>query len=121
MDVHLRGHDANGWSSVMKLKIKKKDRVIVITGKDKGKTGEVTSVYPRQNRVTVSGINMIARHTKPSQVNPQGGIVRREAPIHVSNVAHIDPKESKKPTRVGFKMVKDKKIRFARRSGEDID
>src|ERR1700761_8621204 len=103
-----------------KLKIKKKDRVIVIAGKDKGKTGEVTAVLPKENRVVVSGVNMIARHTKPSQGNPQGGIVRREASIHVSNVAHVDPKDNK-PTRVGFKMVKDQKVRVARRSGETID
>ena len=103
-----------------KLKIKKKDRVIVIAGKDKGKTGEVTAVFPKQNRVTVSGVNMIARHTKPSQRNPQGGINRVEAPIHVSNVAHLDPKD-KKAARAGFKMVKDTKVRFARRSGEVID
>src|SRR6202041_3653906 len=98
----------------VKLKIRKKDRVIVITGKDKGKIGEVTAVMPKENRVIVSGINMVARHTKPSQGNPQGGIVRREASIHISNVAHIDPK-SNKPTRVGFKMVKDEKVRIARR------
>jgi large subunit ribosomal protein L24 len=104
----------------VKLKIRKKDRVIVIAGKDKGKVGEVTSVYPRENRVTVAGVNMIAKHTKPSQANPQGGIIRHEAPIHISNVAHIDPKDNK-PTRVGFKMVKDRKVRFARRSGEQID
>src|ERR1700722_17731397 len=103
-----------------KLKIKKKDRVIVIAGKDKGKTGEVTVVIPAKNRVIVAGINMVARHTKPSQGNPQGGIVRREASIHISNVAHIDPK-SNKPTRVGYKMVKDEKVRFARGSGETID
>jgi len=103
-----------------KLKVKKKDRVIVIAGKDKGKTGEVTVVLPAQNRVIVSGINMVARHTKPSQGNPQGGIVRREASIHISNVAHVDPK-SNKPTRVGSKMVKDEKVRFARKSGEVID
>jgi len=103
-----------------KLKIKKKDRVIVIAGKDKGKIGEVTAVLPAENRVMVAGINMIARHTKPSQGNPQGGIIRREASIHISNVAHVDPKSSK-PTRIGFKMVKDEKVRFARRSGEVID
>jgi large subunit ribosomal protein L24 len=103
-----------------KMKIKKKDRVIVITGKDKGKIGEVMSVNPKENRVMVSGVNMMARHTKPSQANPQGGIVRREAPIHASNVAHIDPKENK-ATRIGFKTVKDNKVRFARRSGEMID
>jgi large subunit ribosomal protein L24 len=104
----------------IKMKIRKKDRVIVIAGKDKGKSGEVTAVMPKENRVLVSGINMMARHTKPSQTNPQGGIVRKEAPIHVSNVAHIDPKD-KKPVRAGFKMVKDTKVRFARRSGEVID
>ncbi|MDX2027310.1 MAG: 50S ribosomal protein L24 [Alphaproteobacteria bacterium] len=103
-----------------KLKIKKKDHVVIIAGKDKGKTGEVTAVMPKENRVIVSGVNMIARHTRPSQQNPQGGIVRREAAIHVSNVAHVDPK-NKKPTRVGFKMVKDRKVRVARRSGEAID
>ncbi len=104
----------------VKLKIKKKDRVIVIAGKDKGKTGEVTAVFPKDSRVVVSGVNMIARHTRPSQANPQGGIVRREAPIHVSNVAHVDPKDNK-PTRVGFKVEKDRKLRVARRSGETID
>jgi large subunit ribosomal protein L24 len=104
----------------MKLKIRKKDRVIVIAGKDKGKTGEVTSVYPREGRVVVAGVNMIAKHTKPSQGNPQGGIIRREASIHISNVAHIDPKDNK-ASRAGFKMVKDRKVRFARRSGEQID
>jgi large subunit ribosomal protein L24 len=103
-----------------KLKIKKKDRVIVIAGKDKGKTGEVTAVLPKENRVVVSGINMISRHTKPSQGNPQGGVIKREASIHISNVAHLDPKDNK-PTRVGFKMVKDQKARFAKRSGEAID
>jgi large subunit ribosomal protein L24 len=102
-----------------KMKLKKKDRVIVIAGKDKGKTGEITAVIPKENRVVVSGINMIARHTKPSQANAQGGIVRREASIHASNVAHLDPKDNK-PVRVGFKMVKDQKVRVAKRSGEEI-
>ena len=103
-----------------KLKIRKKDRVIVIAGKDKGKVGEVTRVMPTENRVVVSGVNMIGRHTKPSQANPQGGVVRREASIHISNVAHIDPKDNK-AVRVGFKTEKDRKVRFARRSGEVID
>ncbi len=102
-----------------KMKIKAKDKVIVLTGKDKGKTGEVTSVYPKDNRVVVSGVNMIARHTKPSQANPQGGIVRREAPLHASNVALVDPK-SNKATRVGYKTVKGEKTRVARRSGEEV-
>jgi large subunit ribosomal protein L24 len=104
----------------LKLKIKKKDRVIVLTGKDKGKVGEVTAVYPKERRVIVSGVNMISRHTKPSQGNPQGGIVKREAAIHVSNVAHVDPKDNK-ATRIGFKTVKDQKVRVARRSGTAID
>lgn len=102
------------------MKVRKNDRVIVLAGKDKGKIGEVTAVLPKENRVIVAGVNMVARHMRPSQVNPQGGIVRKEAPIHVSNVAHLDPKDNK-PTRVGFKVVKDKKVRFAKRSGEVID
>ena len=102
-----------------KMKIKSKDKVIVLAGKDKGKMGEVTSVYPKDNRVTVSGVNMIARHTKPSQANPQGGIVRREAPIHASNVALVDPKENK-ATRAGYKVVKGEKTRIARRSGAEV-
>jgi large subunit ribosomal protein L24 len=102
------------------MKIRKKDRVIVLAGKDKGKVGEVASVLPKEGRVVVTGVNMVARHVKPSQGNPKGGIVRREASIHVSNVAHLDPKDNK-PVRAGFKMVKDDKVRFARRSGETID
>ena len=102
-----------------KLKIKTKDKVIVLTGKDKGKVGEITSVMPKENRVVVSGINMVARHTKPSQANPQGGIVRREASIHASNVALVDPK-SNKSTRAGYKIVKGEKVRIARRSGEEV-
>jgi large subunit ribosomal protein L24 len=101
------------------MKIKTKDKVIVLAGKDKGKTGEIISVMPKDNRVKVSGVNMIARHTKPSQANPQGGIVRREAPIHASNVALIDPK-TKKATRVGYKFMKGVKTRIARRSGEEV-
>lgn len=104
----------------VKMKFKKKDRVIVIAGKDKGRIGEITAVIPKENRVVVSGINTVARHTKPSQTNPQGGIVRKEASIHASNVAHLDPKDNK-PVRVGFKVVKDVKVRFAKRSGEVID
>jgi len=103
----------------IKMKIKKKDRVIVIAGKDKGKIGEVTSVLPKVNRVVVAGINKVARHTKQSPKD-QGGIKQIEASIHVSNVAHLDPKDNK-PVRVGFKIVKEQKVRFARRSGEVID
>jgi len=104
----------------MAAKIKKGDRVVVLTGKDKGKTGDVLMVYPKQSRVIVSGVNMVKRHTAPSQVNA-GGIVEKEAALHVSNVAHADPKDGK-PTRVGFKVLEgDRKVRFAKRSGEVID
>lgn len=104
-----------------KMKIKKNDSVIVIAGKDKGKTGMVKAVFPKESRVLVVGVNMMTRHTKPSQGDPQGGRKKIEAPIHVSNVAHVDPKDNK-ATRVGFKTVdKDRKVRFAKRSGEVID
>ncbi len=103
-----------------KLKIKKGDKVVVITGRDKGKTGEVKRVLPAENRVVVDGVNMVKRHTRPSAGNA-GGIVEKEASIHVSNVAHIDPKTDK-PTRVGYKTLEDgRKVRFAKRSGEIID
>lgn len=105
----------------MAAKIKKGDTVIVLTGKDKGRKGEVIKAYPEENRVLVAGVNIKARHTKPSQADPQGGIKRNEAPIHVSNVAHVDP-TSGKPTRVGFRIDdKGRKVRFAKRSGETID
>ncbi len=103
-----------------KLKIKKGDKVVVLAGRDKGKTGEVLKAFPRDNKLIVQGVNMIKRHTKPSTTQ-QGGIVEREAKIHVSNVAHADPKTSK-PTRIGYKNLEDgTKVRFARRSGEVID
>lgn len=104
----------------MAAKIKKGDKVIVLAGKDKGKQGEVTKVMPSDNRVVVSGVNVVTRHQKPSQMDP-GGIKRFEAPLHVSNVAHIDPKDGK-ATRVGFKTDEHgRKIRIAKRSGEAID
>jgi large subunit ribosomal protein L24 len=104
----------------MKFKIKKGDKVVVITGRDKGKSGEVLRVLREENRVVVQGVNMVKRHTRPS-AGQAGGIVDKEAAIHVSNVAHIDPKTSK-PTRVGYKTLGDgRKVRFARRSGEVID
>ena len=103
-----------------KLKIKKGDKVVVITGRDKGKTGEVKQVLPAENRVVVDGVNMVKRHTSPSAGNA-GGIVEKEASIHVSNVAYVDPKTDK-PTRVGYKTLDDgRKVRFAKRSGEIID
>jgi large subunit ribosomal protein L24 len=104
-----------------KLHVKKDDNVIVITGKDKGKKGRVIAAYPRENRVLIEGVNMVKRHTRPNQANPQGGIIEREAPIHVSNVMHIDPK-SGKPTRIGSKILSNgKKVRIAKRSGQEID
>ena len=104
----------------MKLKIKKGDKVIVITGKDKGKTGEVTKVLVQENKVIVSGINIAKRHTKPSQESV-GGIISKEMPIHISNVAYVDPKTNK-PTRLGIKMDNDgHKVRVAKKSGEVVD
>jgi large subunit ribosomal protein L24 len=103
----------------MAAKIKKGDRVVVLTGKDKGKTGTVATVVPKDNRVVVSGINMVQRHTKPSQGDPQGGIKNKEAPLHVSNVAIVD--SNGKPTRVGFRIDGDKKVRVAKTTGEVIN
>jgi large subunit ribosomal protein L24 len=103
-----------------KLRIKKGDQVVVITGRDKGKTGEVFEVMPVENRVKVRGVNIVKRHMRASAAQA-GGIVEKEAAIHVSNVAHIDPK-SKLPTRVGYKTLDDgRKVRFAKRSGDQID
>ena len=110
----------------VKMKIRKGDQVVVLTGKDKGKTGAVIRVIPKDERVLVQGVNMVKRHTRADRAST-GGIVDKEAPVHVSNVAHVDPK-TRKPTRVGYKFIEPKgkgekptKIRFARRSGEVID
>ena len=103
----------------MAAKIKKGDRVIVLTGKDKGRTGTVDKVLPKENRVVVGGINMVQRHSRPSQADPQGGIKNKEASIHVSNVALVDA--AGKATRVGFRMDGDKKVRFAKTTGEVIN
>ena len=103
-----------------KFKIKKGDRVIVISGRDKGKTGEVVRVLREERRAVVQGVNMVKRHTRQSPGEP-GGIVQKEAAIHISNIAHIDP-ASQLPTRVGYKFLDDgRKVRVARRSGEVID
>ena len=103
----------------IKMKIRKGDNVVVITGRDKGKRGSVLRVLPTENRVVVQGINTVKRHTRP-RAGQQGGIVEKELPIHASNVALIDPKEDK-PTRIGFKTVDGRKLRVALRSGEMID
>lgn len=102
-----------------KLKVKKGDKVVVLTGKDKGKTGEIKKVMPADNKVVVQGVNVQTKHRKPSATNA-GGLDKVESPIHVSNVALVDPKTSK-ATRVGYKTVGERKVRVARRSGEVID
>lgn len=103
----------------MAAKLKKGDKVIVLTGKDKGKEGEITKVIPAENRAVVSGVNIVIRHTKQSQT-AQGGRIPTEAPIQISNLALVDPKDGG-ATRVGFKTVDGKKVRFAKKSGEVID
>ena len=102
-----------------KLNIKKGDKVVVISGGSKGKEGEVVRVMPQDNKAIVEGVNMVSKHTKPSAKNPQGGIVKTEAPIHISNLALVDPK-SGKATRVGYKMEDGKKVRVSKKSGEAI-
>ena len=103
----------------MAAKIKKGDRVMVLTGRDKGRQGEVTKVMPKEDRLVVQGLNLIKRHTRPSQADPQGGIKTREASLHISNVAFVD--SAGKPTRVGFRVEREKKVRFAKTTGETID
>lgn len=103
-----------------KLKVKKGDKVVVRTGRDKGKSGEVLKVFPSRNRAIVQGVNRVKRHTAPTQASA-GGIVEKEAAIEISNLAHLDPKDDQ-PTKVGYKVLDDgRKVRFAKRSGEIID
>jgi len=105
----------------MAQKVKKGDRVQVLTGRDKGRQGEVIRVMPADDRALVQGVNLVKRHQKPTGIGNPGGITEKEAPIHLSNLALLDPK-SGKPTRVGFKMLEDgKKVRVARSSGEVLD
>ena len=103
----------------MAAKIKKGDRVQVLAGKDKGRQGNVLKVLPKEDRVVVEGLNMVQRHTRPTQSDPQGGIKNKEAALHISNVAIVDSKG--KPTRVGFRVEGDKKVRFAKTTGEVIN
>jgi large subunit ribosomal protein L24 len=104
---------------MIKLKVKKGDEVVVTTGKYKGKKGKILKVFPEDNKIIVSGINLVKKHTKPSQTS-EGGIITKELPIHISNVAHIDPKNGQ-PTKVGFKILADgSKVRVAKKSGEII-
>jgi large subunit ribosomal protein L24 len=103
----------------MAAKLKKGDKVVVLTGRDKGREGEITQVMPKEGRAVVDGVNTVIRHTRQSQAS-QGGRVAKAAPIDLSNLALVDPKEGG-PTRVGFKTVDGKKVRFAKKSGEVID
>ncbi len=102
------------------MHVKNGDKVIVISGKDIGKQGVVLEAYPKKDRVLVEGVNIVKKHAKPSQANPQGGIFVQEAAIHVSNVMIIDPKTGN-PTRVGYQTVDGKKVRVAKKSGESLD
>ncbi len=104
----------------MAAKIKKGDKVVVLTGRDKGRTGEVVEVRPKEDRALVRGVNLVKRHQRQT-MNQEGGIIQKEAPVHLSNLALADPKDGK-PTRVGFKILDDgRKVRVAKRSGELID
>ena len=103
----------------MAAKIRKGDKVVVLTGRDKGRTGEVVEVRPAESRALVRGINMVKRHQRQTP-QQEGGIISKEASVHLSNLAIADPKDGK-PTRVGFKVVGDKKVRYAKRSGVEID
>ncbi|MGE6489572.1 50S ribosomal protein L24 [Paenisporosarcina sp. NPDC076898] len=102
------------------MHVKKGDKVMVISGKEKGKTGTIIAAFPKKDRVLVEGMNLVKKHMKPNQANPQGGIVSQEASIHVSNVMLIDPK-SGEPTRVSYKVEDGKKVRVAKKSGEQVD
>ena len=103
----------------MAAKIKKGDRVVLLAGKDKGQQGQVLQVMPKDERLVVEGVNMVKRHTKPSQGDPQGGVKSKEASVHVSNVAIVDSQG--RPTRVGFRIEGDRKVRFAKTTGEVIN
>ena len=104
----------------MAAKIKKGDKVVVLAGRDRGRTGEVVQVIPTEERALVRGVNLVKRHQRQT-TNQEGGIIQKEAPIHLSNLAVADPKDGK-PTRVGFKTLEDgRKVRFAKRSGDLID
>lgn len=102
------------------MHVKTGDKVKILAGKDKGKEGVITKSFPKKDRVIVEGVNVVKKHQKPSQANPSGGIVEKEAPIHVSNVMLIDP-STNEPTRVGHKIVDGKKVRVSKKTGEIID
>ena len=101
------------------MRVKREDTVVVIAGKDKGKTGKVVKVFPKTNKVIVEGVNVVTKHQKPNAINPQGGIINKEAPIHISNVMPLDP-ETGKGTRVRYEVKDGKKVRIAVKSGKEI-
>jgi large subunit ribosomal protein L24 len=104
----------------MAAKIKKGDKVVILSGRDKGKTGEVLQVMPKEERALVRGVNLVKRHQRQTAAQ-EGGIISKEAPLHLSNLAYADPKDGK-PTRVGFKVLDDgRKVRFSKRTGDLID
>jgi len=108
-------------SSIKKMHVKKGDTVIVISGKDKGKKGRVLHAFPADSKVLVEGVNLVKKHARPTQANPQGGILNQEAPIHASNVMPVDPKTGE-ATRIGNKVLANgKKVRIAKKSGEALD
>ena len=104
----------------MASRIRKNDTVQIMAGKDKGKTGEVLQVFPKEDRLTVRGMNMVKRHVKPTQQQQQGGIVEKEASLHISNVMPLDPEDGR-PTRIGFRIVEGKKVRFSKRTDKVLD
>ena len=105
----------------MANKFKKNDKVKVITGKDKGKISEIINFITKSNKVILNGVNLVKRHTKPSKLNPEGGIVQKEMPIHISNIMHIDPKTNS-VVKIGFKFLEDgKKVRYLKKTGELIE
>ena len=105
----------------LKLKLKRGDEVVVVAGRDKGKTGRILRMQPKEGRAVVEGVNMVRRHQRPTAADPNGGIVEKEATIALSNLAMVDPKDGR-ATRVGFRFLADgRKVRFAKRSGEVID
>jgi len=110
-----------GGGNVTKLRVKTGDKVVVIAGKDKTKTGRILKVFPSEGRVIVEGVNIVKRHSKPSPAHPEGGIIEKEAPIHVSNIAIADPKTGE-ASRIGYKFLEDgRKVRYSKKSGEVLD
>ena len=105
----------------MANKFKKNDKVKVISGKDKGKISEIVSYFPKDNKVILNGVNLVKKHTKPNKINPEGGIIQKEMPIHVSNIMHVDPKTNS-VAKIGFKKTeKGNNVRYYKKSGELID